>query len=50
MRRCVALVLVALTGGVAPRGAVAQNADVIRGRVIAAVDSAPIPNATVSVT
>ena len=50
MRRSVALVLLALTGGVAVRGAAAQNADVIRGRVIAVVDSAPIPNATVTVT
>ena len=47
--RRAACVLFAFAAVAASRTASAQNADVIRGRVIAP-DSAPIPNATVTVT
>ena len=47
--RRAACVIVVLASALLPRAARAQNADVIRGRVIAA-DSTPIPNATVTVT
>ncbi|HEV8411104.1 MAG TPA: carboxypeptidase-like regulatory domain-containing protein, partial [Gemmatimonadaceae bacterium] len=48
--RRAACVLVALSSLAFARTARAQTADVIRGRVSNAADSAAIPNATVTVT